>query len=82
LDTVVTRPVLDRLAQGSDDVLQAALADLKALVGTDIQPEPAVGHKYYYWNLIASKTLDILTEQNAIGDRGLGYFSMVPLGGQ
>ena len=73
--------MLDLLARGTDDVLQAALAELTTLVATDSQPEPAVGYKYYYWNLIASKTLDILTEQNAIGDRGLGYFSLTPLVG-
>ncbi len=81
LDTAATRPLLDLLARGTDDVLQTALAELGTLVATDEHPEPVIGHKYYYWNLIASKTLDILTEQNAIGDRGLGYFSLVPLRG-
>ncbi len=78
IDTTVVRPALDALAGDIDSLLVHAYFDLKALSQSYGREKASYGMRYWFWNLVASRTLVKLHEQGIIERRGNGQFKFEP----
>jgi len=76
LDTTLARPALDGLGKGTSQIVDQTYADLKDLAGQYGRTELAPAYKYWFWNLVATKTLDLLTQRGAVKGRGTNNFQL------
>jgi hypothetical protein len=74
LDTLLARPLLDALGTGIDDVLRQTSADLETVAAEFGRKEVTRGYRYWFWNLTATLTLDMLTEREVIKSDGKTHF--------
>ena len=58
--------MMDILRRGTDETIQGALADLEKISIEWGREEVTKGYRYWFWNLVASKTLDSLIEQKVV----------------
>ena len=76
LDTSIARPVLEGLGKGTELILNETHRELTDLAGQYGRKELTTGYKYWFWNLVATKTLDLLTERQVLEGRGTNHFHL------
>ncbi|MDH4158555.1 MAG: hypothetical protein OEW00_14905, partial [candidate division Zixibacteria bacterium] len=77
IDTTVIRPVLSALGQGSDSLVTETYFNLQKLAKQFSENFETNGLRYWFWNLVASKTLHKLDEAGIVKRRGNGLFRFV-----
>ena len=82
IDTTVVRTALAALAGDTDSLLVRTYFDLKALAQSYGREKASYGMRYWFWNLVASRTLVKLHEQGIIERRGNGQFKFEPYRGR
>jgi len=75
LDTAVVRPMLERLAEGADQLLADANSQLREVAVKHGHRELDRGERYWFWNLVASRTVKKLTDDGIITRRGNGQYA-------
>jgi hypothetical protein len=69
-------PALAALGKGSDDLFESALAELKTVSTAHGSQEVSIGERYWFWNMLASRTLDKLVKDGTLVRRGNGRFKL------
>jgi hypothetical protein len=62
------------LKQGGDDIVTSAYKDLKEIATRHGHEKVSFGHRYWFWNLAATRVVDKLIEGKVIERRGNGQF--------
>lgn len=75
-------PMLEVLKKGTDDIIETALAELKKISVEQGREEVTTGYRYWFWNLVASKTLDSLIEQRVVEPYGNDNYILGISGGR
>lgn len=81
LDTSIVRPVLDGLGKGTGPIVDETHVELAGLAGQYGRTELRPGYKYWFWNLVATKTLDLLTERQVLQGSGANNFQLGSVAG-
>lgn len=76
MDTSTIRPALQALTSGSDPLLAATYEELKALAVEHGHARLDYGYRYWFWDLTASRVLDLLVERGVVSRRGNGQFQI------
>lgn len=76
VDTGQVRPMLNHLRRGMDPILQDAFEKLNALSQKYGQASMLLGQRYWFWNIVTTRVVAILTENGTISRRGNGQFRM------
>jgi len=76
MDTTIARPVLEFLDRGTDLILSETNEALTGLTGHHGRSELTPAFKYWFWNIVATKTLDLLLEKKALQGRGTNHFQL------
>ncbi len=79
MDSLLVRTGLTGLEPGTKEFLQSTEQQLKEISEKYGHPELMRGEKYWFWNLMTSRTLAKLQEQKIVVDRGSGHFSFEEL---
>lgn len=74
IDTAKVRPFLDHLDKGCDAILAEAYNSLKDIALKNGHDKVSFGHRYWFWNQVATETLHKLKDNNVIKERGNSYF--------
>ncbi|MEE8576198.1 MAG: hypothetical protein V3T31_02990, partial [candidate division Zixibacteria bacterium] len=74
LDTLAAKSCLAHLGDGTEPILRQATADLEQLAAGQGQNALHRGYRYWFWNLIATQTLDKLTKSSSLNRRGDGFY--------
>ena len=77
IDTGLTYPVVRALTARARDLLGPALTELGALAARHGQSAVTGGHRYWFWNLIATRTLARLIETGSLTREGNGQFKLI-----
>ena len=81
VDTNKVRPFIDVMAKGTDQILSSAYDEMKANALAHKQEHVFIGQRFWFWNLMATLTLDKLYEQSVLNKRGEGFFRFDKLKG-
>ncbi len=74
VDTGMVRPILNHLRRGMDPILQDAFEKLNTLCQKYNKSSMLVGQRYWFWNIVTTQVVAILTENGTITRRGNGQF--------
>ncbi|MFQ5498612.1 MAG: hypothetical protein ACE5FH_02980 [Candidatus Zixiibacteriota bacterium] len=74
IDTTITRSALNALTSGTAPLLESAYEKLKTIATSHEHQKVSFGHKYWFWNIVATRALDELVEKNVLTRRGNGQF--------
>ena len=73
-DTVYARPLINSVTKGIDPLLASAYDELKENAYAHGQDNVYIGHRYWFWNLVATLTLDKLYEDKVLIKRENQFF--------
>jgi hypothetical protein len=76
-DTLVVKPALDVLVKGVDSTMLATYRGLGNVAKEFGHTEEWLGYRYWFWNLVATRTLDKLAASGTLPRRGNGQFRIV-----
>lgn len=76
IDSSDTRPLIDMTVKGCDEVLNQAYEELKNNAIAHGHPKAYIGHRYWFWNLTATLTLNKLYKNGALTKQGSGYYRL------
>ncbi|MCK4302561.1 MAG: hypothetical protein KAW91_07290 [candidate division Zixibacteria bacterium] len=76
IDTSVVRPALTALSNGADSLLSRTYFDLKDIAIRHGHLKVTFGARYWFWNVVASRTVVKLTAAGLIERRGSGQFQI------
>ena len=76
VDTLQVRPMLNHLRRGTDPVLKDAFEKLSAIGKQHSKTSLQLGQRYWFWNLVATRTVEILTANGTITRRGNGQIRL------
>lgn len=76
VDTAQVRPMLDHLRRGMAPILHNALEELNKLGQKHGKSEVLLGQRYWFWNIVSTRVIEILTENGTIKKRGNGQFRL------
>ena len=82
MDTAIARPALSILDKNTDTLLTNTYYALKNIAIKFGHKKLYYGHRYWFWNLVATQTLHKLITQGVIKRRGDGNFKFESLGGR
>jgi hypothetical protein len=82
VDTTVLRPALNALAGDIDSLMVRTYFELKALSQSFGRDKASYGVRYWFWNLMASRTLVKLVQEGVLERRGNGQFKFEPYRGR
>jgi hypothetical protein len=74
VDTGLIRPVLGILGAGGDKLIAEAYSRLKEIALDMGHTKVSFGHRYWFWNFTATRTVVELTRRGVITRRGNGQF--------
>lgn len=74
IDTAQVRPVLNHVRKGADPILEETFEKLAASAKKHDKFPVSLGHRYWFWNIVASRTLDLLVERKVLKRRLNGQF--------
>ncbi len=74
IDTGVVRYGLHSLADGADSLLSYAYYALKDIAWAHGHAKVSFGHRYWFWNYVASRAIDKMREKGMITRRGNGQY--------
>ncbi|MBK7143554.1 MAG: hypothetical protein IPH75_15935 [bacterium] len=76
LDTSLAHPVLRALSVGTDKILQPAYGELQRIVEKHEPGSFVPGVRWWFWNLVATRTTEILVKNGTITRFGNGHYRM------
>ncbi len=76
VDTNQVRPMLNHLRRGIDPILKDAFEKLSAIGVQHKKTFLLFGQRYWFWNMVSTKTVEILVANGTISRRGNGQFRM------
>jgi len=76
VDTNSVRPMLDHLKSGMDPIMADAKEKFNALAGKFKKSEVLTGQRYWFWNVVATRTMEILKDKGMLVRRGNRLFRM------
>ncbi len=68
------RPLINSVTKGIDPLLASAYDELKENAYPHGQDNVYIGHRYWFWNLVATLTLDKLYEDKVLIKRENQFF--------
>ena len=74
IDTGVVRYGLNALADGADSLLSYAYYSLKDVALAHGHKKVSFGHRYWFWNYVSTRALDMMRKKGMIHRRGNGQF--------
>ncbi len=74
IDSSVVRPLLSQLDAGTQVYLESAYRQLLDISKQFGHKGVSYGYRYWFWNLVAEKTLAKLIDNGVIERRGTGYY--------
>ncbi|MEA3297211.1 MAG: hypothetical protein U9R56_05045 [candidate division Zixibacteria bacterium] len=74
VDTAVVRPALNALTGDADSLLWQTYLDLRDIAVEYGHKKAAFGIRYWFWNLVATRTLVKLTSEGIVERRGNGQY--------
>lgn len=78
-DTTAANPMIRALSEGSTETLNAAFTGLKTILEKHQPGSFTTGARYWFWNLVATRTLDKLLKNEVLERRGNGHFRVEAL---
>ncbi|HOZ07171.1 MAG TPA: hypothetical protein PKW75_02690 [candidate division Zixibacteria bacterium] len=76
-DSAVVRPAVEALTYGADSLLAHAYLDLRDMAVDKFgHPRLDYGYRYWFWNLVATRTLEGLVARGAVRRQGNGQFRL------
>ena len=75
-DSAAARPLLDVLAAGTSEPMLDGLSRLERLAAEAGQGRLTGGHRYWFWNMVASRVLNRLEERNVVQKYKRGHFML------
>lgn len=73
VDTAVVRPAIEAITAGTDSLLFRAYTELRDMAVDQFgHPRLDYGYRYWFWNFVATRTLDILIEKGTVTRLGNG----------
>lgn len=75
-DTAVVRPALNALVGESDSLLARSYLQLKAIATSYGHKKVSFGHRYWFWNLTATRTLEKLQQSGVVTRPGNGQIKL------
>ncbi len=76
VDTNQVRPMLNHLRRGTDSILKDASKKLSAIGAQHQKTSLLFGQRYWFWNMVATRTVEILSTNGSISKRGNGQFRL------
>ncbi|MEW5993805.1 MAG: hypothetical protein AB1744_05340 [Candidatus Zixiibacteriota bacterium] len=76
LDTTVVMPMLKMLANKTEALLSKTEKQLASIAARHGHSELTNGYRYWFWNIVATRTLNQMVEQGLVKRRGNGFFKM------
>lgn len=76
VDSAQTRPMLNHLRYGTEPIIKKASDDLISLGNKFNKTAILPGQRYWFWNMVTTRVVQILTENGAITKRGNGQFRL------
>ncbi len=76
VDTALVRPMLNHLRKGVDPILKSAFDKLGALGEKHKKNILLFGQRYWFWNMVTTRTVEILENNGAISRRGNGQYRL------
>ncbi len=76
VDTTLVRPMLNHLRRGMDPILQDAFKKLDDLSHKYHKTFVLMGQRYWFWNIVTTRVVEILTENGTLTRRGNGQFRL------
>jgi len=73
-DTSVVRPAIEALAGDADSLLYDTYYELRDVATSFGHPRLGFGQRYWFWNLVATRTLAQLVDAGVITREGNGHF--------
>ncbi len=74
VDTSIVKAAMAALGEGHTSILQHAYSELFSLADKHGHYKVLFGHRYWFWNLIATRTQEKLIENGTVTRRGDGLF--------
>ncbi|MDF1545701.1 MAG: hypothetical protein P1R58_11430, partial [bacterium] len=74
VDTAIVKIAMAALGDGQNSILKHAYNELFAMADKHGHFKVLFGHRYWYWNLIATRTQEKLIEKGIVSRRGDGLF--------
>jgi hypothetical protein len=78
-DTTLVHPALRALSAGSEKILQPAYDSLRTIAERFEANSFVPGVNFWFWNLVATRTVDELTAKGVIRRRGNGHYRIESL---
>ncbi len=77
VDTTVVYPAIDALTSGTDSLLFDTYTTVRDLAVDKFgHTRLNFGHRYWFWNLVATRTLDLLVERGVVTPFAKGQFQL------
>lgn len=77
----VAEPALEILKRDADEIIPATLTELRRISSGWGRQDLTAGYRYWFWNLVASRTLDSLVEQKVVEPIGTDNYILAMRGG-
>ena len=76
VDTNQVRPMLNHLRRGTDLILKDAFEKLITIGKQHKKTNLLFGQRYWFWNMVTTRTVEILASNGTISRRGNGQFRL------
>lgn len=76
LDAALADQPLITLGAGTDVVVQDVKKELAGVAGQYGRSQLGPGYRYWFWNMVATKTLDLLEERQVVKGKGTNNFQL------
>ncbi len=73
-DSLVVEPALNALSGGADDLIYGTYYELRDIASEFGHPRLGYGQRYWFWNLVATRTLAQLVEAGVVKREGSGNY--------
>lgn len=81
-DTNQVRPMLNFLGQGILPLLKEASVKLSSIESGSNREDQLAGYRYWFWNLVSTRVVEILTADGTLAKHGNGQFRIDGMGGR
>ncbi len=76
-DSTTMHPALRALTAGTMPIIMSTREKVGAIAAQYVQDKQIFGLRYYFWNLVATTTLDRLVKDGLVSRRGNGQFRLI-----
>jgi hypothetical protein len=75
-DSLVVKPAMNALSGGADDLLSKTYYELRDISSEFGHRRLGYGQRYWFWNLVATRTLANLVEAGVVQREGSGHYRL------